>query len=457
MNLIRLFLGASLLLANAGAEAFESDVHYGLTEWLALKAGFDPQAARTIATGNQRVDSGDMQFIDLVFTYACLRKDDVGSRRAGEHHYPSSGTIPAAPELRAVSPGSDAAKKPALDAIKIPAGQAPFMLLKLGEALHVLQDSWSHQGIPDIPQPADAAFTCDPTRAWSHPTARGGWNSHKADLTMFWPTDAVAMAKATYEVLTQYPTLSGVKRTPRGWDEIRPALDRFITASTKSEKKSWFVSQGVSDVSFLEGVSLKDGAQPFELKWPGRRLPQLASPQSRQHEVEASLLDFYNRFFTRWMSTLDFDAMASEFGPGRNPQSVKRLGENSESVNESELVARLKVWRLRDHGRVAEIAHSIQSLTARQRSALDSVAKEPNAYARYESPADAYFPLLPRGKEVSPLLPFFISAATGSNEKNPRAIAVAKFRHLPYDTVGVIADKIDGRWRVTSIVSAVDH
>ena len=104
-----------------------------------------------------------------------------------------------------------------------------------------------------------------------------------------------------------------------------------------------------------------------------------------------------------------------------------------------------------------DIAHSIQSLTARQRSALDSVAKEPNAYARYESPVDAYFPLLPRGKEVSPLLPFFISAATGSNEKNPRAIAVVKFRHLPYETVGVIADKIDGRWRVTSIVSAVDH
>jgi hypothetical protein len=35
--------------------------------------------------------------------------------------------------------------------------------------------------------------------------------------------------------------------------------------------------------------------------------------------------------------------------------------------------------------------------------------------------------------------------------------AVTKFRHLPYDTVGVIADKIDGRWRVTSIVSIVDH
>ena len=257
MYLIRLLLGASLLISTPAANAFESDVHYGLTEWLALKAGFDQQAAQTIATGNQRVDSGDMQYIDPVFTYACLRKDDVGSRRAGEHHYPSTGAIPAAPELRAVAPGSDAANKPALAVLKVPVGQASFMLLKLGEALHVLQDSWSHQGIPDIPQPADALFTCDPTRAWGHPKARGGWNSHKADLTLFWPTDTVAMAKATYDVLTQYPMLSGVKRTPREWDEIRPALDRFITASTKTEKKSWFVSQGISDVSFLEGSQLE--------------------------------------------------------------------------------------------------------------------------------------------------------------------------------------------------------
>src|SRR5216684_4199081 len=124
MNLNRVYLGAILSIVSAATGAFESDMHYGLTEWLALKAGFDQQAAQTIATGNQRVDSGDMQFIDPVFTYACLRKDDVGSKRAGEHHYPSTGAILAAPELRAVSPGGDAARKPWLAAIKVPAGQA---------------------------------------------------------------------------------------------------------------------------------------------------------------------------------------------------------------------------------------------------------------------------------------------------------------------------------------------
>ena len=52
LNLNRICLGASLLIASAAAGAFESDVHFGLTEWLALKAGFDQPAAQTIATGN---------------------------------------------------------------------------------------------------------------------------------------------------------------------------------------------------------------------------------------------------------------------------------------------------------------------------------------------------------------------------------------------------------------------
>jgi len=455
MNPIRLLLAAATLLSCAIAQAFESDVHYGLTQWLALKAGFDQQAAQTIATGNQRVDSGDMQFIDPVLMYACLQTDDAGARRAGEHHYPSSGAIPAAPELRAVAPGGEAANNVGQSAINIPPTQARFRLLKLGEALHVLQDSWSHQGTPDTPKPAESLLSCDATRAWAHPKARGGWNSHKADLTLHWPADTVAMAKATYDVLLQYPPLSDVKRTPRSWADVRPALDRFIMASTKAEKSKWFVTQGIGDVSFLEGTSLQDGAQPFAQQWPGRKLPPLASPQSRQHGVDADLLDFYNRFFARWMSGLDFAAVASEFG--RETQGGKRVGAGGELAAKAELAARLKLWRLRDHGRVAEIAHSIQPLTARQRLALDAIANEPDAFARYEPIADAFFPLLPRGKDASPLLPFFVGVTAAPNEKRPQAIAVAKFRHLPYDMVGVIAEKIDGRWSVTSVVSTVDH
>jgi len=458
MIVARIFVSSGLLFAAASSSGFESDVHFGLTQWLALQAGFDEESAKTIAVGDQRVESGDMQYVGPVLAYACVAKDDLRSKLAGERHYPSAGTFPGAPETRTVLPGGDPAKKAALDVIKVPAGQANYMLFRLGEALHILQDSWSHQGIPGIPQPADGIFVCDRAQAWGHPAARGGWNSHKADLTMAWPADTVAMAKAVYEVLMQYPQLSQTARTSRKWDQIRPSLDGFIAASTKTEKKRWFASHGISDVSFLEGISLRDGAQPFDLKWAGRKLPPLATPQSRQHAVDADLLDFFNRFFAQWVTTADFDALASAFGPEFGSSIAKRPAGSLPAVTKAELATRLKVWRLRDHGRVAEIAHAQRALTGEQRSAIDAIGKDRKAYAAYDPPSAAFFPLLPRGGEdVSPLVPFFVSAAVAADGNAPRAVAVVKFRHVPYDTLGVVAEKIGGRWRVMSIVSVVDH
>ena len=75
---LRLLFLLGLLVVAARSTAFEADVHYGLTDWLALQAGFDPLEAQTIATGDQRVDSGDMQFIDLVAMYSCLGQNKVG-------------------------------------------------------------------------------------------------------------------------------------------------------------------------------------------------------------------------------------------------------------------------------------------------------------------------------------------------------------------------------------------
>src|SRR5580700_5025393 len=123
MNSTRLFLFAGLLLVAAGASAFESDVHFGLTQWLALQAGFDEESAATIATGDLRVDSGDMQFIELVLMYACLRQEDLGSKLTAEHHYPTAGMVPGTPETRLVVAGGDAAKKASVTIIKVPANQ----------------------------------------------------------------------------------------------------------------------------------------------------------------------------------------------------------------------------------------------------------------------------------------------------------------------------------------------
>ena len=76
----------------------------------------------------------------------------------------------------------------------------------------------------------------------------------------------------------------------------------------------------------------------------------------------------------------------------------------------------------------------------------------------YEPLSSAYYPLLPvtADKDVSPLLPFFIGMVS-PNAGHPQAIAVTKFRHAPYNIVAVISENIDSQWRVTSIVSIVDH
>ena len=214
--------------------AFERDVHFGLTKWLALKAGFTAQEADALGVGNQRVDSGDMQFIELVPAYACLAKNIDSATLVERHHYPSSGRVPGPAEQRAVIAGSDAVRNRALEAIKVSPNQAGFLLLKFGETLHATQDSWAHQGVPDVPRPLDGVLACDPELAWTHPRSRGGWNSHKADLTHEWAVDTLAMAMATYDLLKQYPAIDGVQRAPRDWNEIRPLLDGFLRASTKT-------------------------------------------------------------------------------------------------------------------------------------------------------------------------------------------------------------------------------
>ena len=449
MNLeliLRSLIFASLFVA-ARALAFEADVHYGLTQWLAVQAGFAAEASQIIATGDERVDSGDMQFIDLVLIYACLGKDDVGQRLVHDQHYPSAGAASGPAAQRIDEPGSAVATKAALDLLKTPLDKSPYALLLLGGALHTLQDSWAHQGAPDVPRPGEP-ISCDPNRAWAHPAARGGWNSHKADLTKDWPADTVAMAKATYEILVRYPMPAGAKQPAKAWDGIARELDAFARAATKTDKKNWFVAHGISDVSFLEGITLPDGKMPFTEVWQGRRLPPLPSVESHQHGIDPAPLAFFNRFFAKWMSSDDFEALANAFGPPPAKAAKK-------PVADAELVARMTVWRLRDHGRVADIAHSLKPLSAKQRREIRAIAKTSDALAHYGWPAEAFFPLLPRGKDVSPLLPFYVGIENAAGKT--RAVAVTKLRYVPYDSIAVVAEPIDGQWRIVSITSVVDH
>jgi len=444
------------LVACAPSFGFEGDVHFGLTKWLGIQAGFTLAQAESIAIGDQRVDAGDMQFIDSVLDYACFERNARVSKEVAAHHYPSDGPVPGPPPQRSVVAGGDAAQNSAQAMAKTIPSQAGFMLYKLGESLHVLQDSFAHQGISDSPQP-DPAIVCDPTLAWAHPRNRGGWNSHRADLTMFWPAETMAMAKATYEFLVRYPPVDGVARTPKDWNSVGAELDGFVAAATKRDKQAWFSKHGITDVAFLEGASLKDGAEPMELKWPGRRFPALATIQSTQFDIDAAPLVFFNRFFADWISTNDFDALAAANAAPALKNSGAARGDAFAPLDKVQLAARLRIWRMRDHGAVADLAHTRDRLSAGQLAALGAIARSPAGIARYANPTDAFFPLLTHGPHPSPLLPFIVRSASPSPSGNARAVAIAKLRHAPYDTIAVVAEDLAGQWRVISIVGVVDH
>lgn len=77
-------------------------------------------------------------------------------------------------------------------------------------------------------------------------------------------------------------------------------------------------------------------------------------------------------------------------------------------MSHEELESRLKLWRLRNAGRVAELALQREPLTAAECADIDAIAMQPDAYAHYAPLSSAYYPLLPAsGNDVSPLLPFF--------------------------------------------------
>lgn len=422
--------------------AFEADVHFGLTHWLALRAGYSPQQARTIARGNQQADSGVMDSILPMLEYACVARSPRLARAAQSYHFAAAATAPAAPERRQIVANGEPVHARLDTLMKAARGNADSHLLKLGEALHLLQDSWAYQGIPDQPVFQTAPVVCDAALSSATPRARGGWNSHKGDIASQWPDDTKAMAAATYQHLTAYPVLSSGPRVAEAWPAVSKELDGFLQASTKAAQRRWFLAHGVDDVSFLRGISLADGTvSPVVKTAMPRAIPPLRGVVTAQHTATPEVKAFFDAFFARWlMSSKPESALGKSIMPGQR-----------------DLAARLKLWRMQDHGQVAALAHAEGALTESQLQKVNDLTRLPDAYAAYGSLAEAVFPLLEDTPRPSPLLPFIIHALPDSKAGNERAIAVAKLRHVPYDELGVIAERDGGQWRVVDLIAVVSH
>jgi hypothetical protein len=70
--------------------AWEADVHYGLTRWLALKAGFAPEYADAIAYYAQQPDEeAYSEAVGVSFWYVIIQRNQSASENIGKLHFPN--------------------------------------------------------------------------------------------------------------------------------------------------------------------------------------------------------------------------------------------------------------------------------------------------------------------------------------------------------------------------------
>ena len=434
----------------APARAYESDVHFGLTRWLALRADFTESQAQAIALANQRIDAGMIETLELSLEFACAGSFPAVAQQAQHAHYPSATALPAPATARSVVPGSAAARAKLTGMALHLNGKEGLMLGKFGAALHPLQDSWAHQGLASALRPG-SFVQCDPTLTAAHPAARGGPDSHSADASARWPADTLAMARSTYEELVRYPAIDGQQRKPAHWEVLPPLLKGFINASTKTQKRAWFLAQAMPDTRFLSGTSLPDGPDPGPLDWNGLKLLTLAGNTSMQHDAPADARVFVDRLLARWLGAERVETVVADMAAGQ-PASKPAL--NTSSASTRELVARLKLWKMRDHGSAAELVHAPSPLTPAQLRSTDRLTSDPRALLEPIDVAQAVYPLQPAAAVPMPLLPYILRALPESAGA-ARMMAIAKLRHAPYDTIGWIIERRETGWSLVEVIASV--
>jgi hypothetical protein len=288
------------------------------------------------------------------------------------------------------------------------------------------------------------------------PEARGGASNHRADVTMYWQEDVEVMAQATYADLKRYPEINHRVRRPADWSAISATLPDFSRAGTKAAKARWFTANGITDVSFLDGISLPDGPGWKTVAWRGRKLPILPGGVSKQFGIQGDLLDFFNAFFVAWLTTPNEGRAWVKFLGSPNG----RVGDRSWAISDgqhSDLALTLSLWRLRDHGAAIGFLGTDSHAKPSDRRSAEVLVGRAGAIVRYESVVDAVLPMLIESSAPSPLLPFVIVPLKEGQKGKARAIALVKLLDAPYDTVGLVAEHTEVGWRIVGLTSSADY
>jgi hypothetical protein len=445
----RLVAGVVVFIAsiNTPAYAWEADVHYGLTKWLALKAGFSPSQAEDIAKGDVGVDSSHVTDPIMSSLLSC-RSDDSGSNTVHDNHFASKMPAPGAPPARRVTPGEVWIKQ---NILPVPPGSNRIVL---GQYLHTFQDSWSHQAEPDVPP------TCNSMLAWAHAQVRGGWSCHIADLTYRWHDDVVAMAGATYEILRKRTA----GRSP-AWSTLLKSVEDFAARRSKWEKDDWFRSQWAREpwfaqdkyfrsLEFLQGLTVPDCREAGECKsYDFSIVGQYAKSigeSGRAADVPGDVFDLFGKLLTTMVgqstgTTTELIDAAGAQGALANSLNIR---EPCAALTVTMAPLMLTVGMVRGDGARQPLALCELALEKRLNGqplscteALDAIGKALNQPQRV-GPSLAEVRSMSKGPDFD----YFVERAPAEGTY----IGTVRFRHVMNDVLRLRVRTINGQLRIST-------
>ncbi|MCG8291291.1 hypothetical protein [Pseudomonas entomophila] len=288
-----LVIGQLFIVTSGSALAYESDVHYGLTYWLASKAGYSAVQSNAIAQGNELTDTGVLDAKHAIIWELCIMRNHDASLKTRQLHFRAKRAPPAQPEDRPLSNVDNPfAQTQSRSVIKEDKPEPVAHLQKFGQALHGWQDSYSHEGVSNR-----VKYFCPSKWIWSHPVAQGSVFSHKADQTHWEAETCRKAAKTTYELLLSYRAHMQLSRPAEDWQALEKATLSFCEAPTKSDKADWFKAEGVPQPEAIaRNLSLENGKRNFY--WAPRMdlvsaLPEVKTPQPTILEYEKQVPGWY--------------------------------------------------------------------------------------------------------------------------------------------------------------------
>jgi hypothetical protein len=498
------FVVVAVSILSIPCPASEADVHYGLTHWLARKAGFTAQAADAIAKADLGRDGGTYDPAPWAVAHILLTGEAGASEDVRDQHFPSGAEIPSSPEERRVEPNSVYARKFAESVLKYdPKISDHNWLEDLGKSLHPLQDSWAHQGTPDIPfGPWAPRFRSD--LSWGHPCDRGGWLSYDADLTFLHVDETETMAYEVWQILLKARTARpSLAPGPVGnWNSMKGEIEKFAKASSKAEKIDWFRSspeipyEEYSERESFSSIDLITEGKDTRGSTPCGSLPKSWKPQwfsaatlirsftslfRRSHlsysdlQVAQNDLDL---FLQRWLVEQDLRKAVGSIDERRFFGPYLRL---PQQVAHDRVEITLGLWLLRDHGLANSMMHGEYSsfppaTDTTTQYAIKSIASQ-EARFKYDSVKTAIEPptvnlqdvsgrfhagkdLIVRSIEPNYILDNYLltyvgghdaSRLTGRHFSGPVCIVTFDFKQLPYDKMFLMLGKSKGRWKVQQL------